>query len=266
MSISRYLGVAVLACVIAAPQVEADTATLSPEADNWLSSCSAGCTVNNGAMDQLRVRASWWGPPGGKEPKNFRSVLNFDLSGLPGDSSLITSATLGLYYFSYGGAQGHTDPAGRTCNVHRLTNSWTETGSTWQARDGYDQPTPVYWDACNAGSPSYQPGGGDFVPTAAASAVVPAGTADWMTWDVTCLVKDWVDGTANHGLIIKDSDEIESDPGGGNISYLLMFHSSEFSNTAFRPYLEVNYVPEPSALLLFGTGFAGLVRSWRRKT
>jgi hypothetical protein len=255
-------------CVVWAftTSVSAATIRIEPSADNWISSCSSGCTTNNGGMDQLRVRTSWWGPQGSKEPKNFRSMLDFDLADLPGDSGLITDATLGLYYFNYGAAQGHTDPAGRTYDVHQVTNSWAEMKSTWQARDDYDQPSPVYWDGYNAGVPSYQPGGGDFAPIAHASAIVPSSTGNWMTWNVTQLVKDWVDGSADHGLIIKDSDEIESDPGGGNISYMAQFRSVEFSDPALWPYLEVTYIPEPGALLLLGTGFACLVGCRREKS
>jgi len=44
---------------------------------------------------------------------------------------------------------------------------------------------------------------------------------------------------ANHGLIIMDANEVESDPGGGTFSYLARFRSREYSNSAFWPHLEV---------------------------
>jgi len=241
----------------------AATVTLNPVSDNWISSCSSGCTVNNGDMAELRVRTSWWGPSGSQEPKNFRSLLSFDLSSLPEDANLITSATLGLYYFNYSGSSGHSDPVGRTIDVHALTRSWTELGSTWQARDDYDQPAPLYWDSYLGGVPAYNPGGGDPNAAIETSAVVPA-VFGWMTWDVTDLVSDWVDGLDNLGLILKDSDEIESSP-GGKISYMTRFRSAEFSDTpSLRPYLEVGYVPEPTTAALVGIGLLAIGRLRRR--
>ena len=241
---------------VASP-VWGDTVTLEPLADNWISSCSTGCSVNNGTMDELRVRSSWWGSPGNREPKNFRPLLAFDVASLPVDEDLITQATLGLYYFT----KPHDDPVGRTYEVHRLTNAWEETDSTWQARDDYNTPDPDYWDTYSAGTPSYQPGGGDFVATPYASATVPGSTGQWMTWDITLLIQEWVAGTYdNLGLLLKDSTEFESDPGGGTVSYLACFRSHEHTNAALRPHLEVTYIPEPSSLGLMGLGLVVLLR------
>ncbi|MBN1342948.1 MAG: DNRLRE domain-containing protein [Phycisphaerae bacterium] len=232
---------------------KAAVVTLDCVSDNWISSCSSGCTANNGHMAELRVRTSWWGTSGSEEPKNFRSLLSFDLSSLPQDANLITSATLGLYYF----ATAHGDPAGRTYDVHGVSGSWTEMGSTWQARDDFDQPSPVYWDSHLAGAPAYQPGGGDFDQAAKASVVVPA-EFGWMTWDVTDLLAERVGGLESFGLILEDSDEIESNP-GGKVSYMAFFHSAEFAeDPGLRPYLEVTYVPEPGTLALAGMGLLAL--------
>lgn len=228
-----------LAAASAAPARGA-TVKLEPLADNWISSCSGGCTVNNGAMNELRVRTSWWGTT--PEPKNFRPLLQFDLASLPADEDRITQAALHLYYWN----KPHNDPAGRTYNVHRLTNSWDEMNSTWQARDDYNELHPVYWQSYVDGMPAYQPGGGDFAPTVYASAVVPGSVNQWMTWDVTDLVKEWVAGTDdNLGLLIKDAVEIESDPGGGTVSYLAHFRSREYADGALRPYLKVTYEIPP---------------------
>ena len=153
--------------------VEAELITLTPQADNWVSSCTSGCTVNNGDMNEVRVRTSWWGSAGNREPKNFRIILEFDLGALPADADLITGATLGLYYFN----RPHDDPVGRSCEVRRVINSWDETNSTWQARDDYNEPSPLYWDGCNAGTPAYQPGGGDVAATVYSTALVPVNTA-----------------------------------------------------------------------------------------
>lgn len=244
LSLSACLAMSSLGCLAAAAPTRADTVKLEPLADNWISSCSTGCTVNNGGMGELRVRASWWGSPGNFEPKNFRSLLTFDLGSLPADENLITHATMGLYYFEAAGPP-HSDPVGRTYDVRRLTNVWDEMNSTWQARDDYNEPNPVYWDSYDSGEPEYQPGGGDFASTVYASAVVPASAGQWVTWDVTALVKEGLGGTDNFGFLIKDAAEYESDPGGGEISYIAKFRSGEFADNAFRPYLEVTFEDNP---------------------
>lgn len=255
------LVVAAICCAVAEP-AKAGPIRLVPTGDNWISSCSTGCTVNGGADAEIRVRTSWWGGQT-KEPKNFRSVLQFDLASLPpaiqADPGLITSATLGLYYFSV----PHDDPAGRTYIVQRVTNSWDEMNSSWQARDDYQEANPVYWDTFNDGAPAYQPGGSDFASTLYATAVVPHSTDTWMTWDVTGLVREWVAGTqANLGLIVKDSSEIEGNPGAGNVSYHARFRSRDYQDTGVRPYLEV--VPEPATIALIGLGTVAVAVSRRR--
>ena len=47
---------ALLCCLAVASAAQAATVQLEPLADNWISSCSTGCTVNYGDMDELRVR------------------------------------------------------------------------------------------------------------------------------------------------------------------------------------------------------------------
>ncbi len=227
-----------LCFLTAASTAQAATVQLEPLADNWISSCSSNCTTNYGDTTELRVRTSWWGPLGSREPKNFRSLLQFDLSSVPAPADRITDATLRLYYYEW----RHADPVGRVYEVHRLTNTWDETHSTWQARDDHNTPDPVYWDSYDSGVPPYQPGGGDFAVTVDASAVVPAGAGQWMSWDVTDLVKEWVGGTCdNVGLTVKDGVEIAVDPGGGTISHIAKFRSREYADGLVRPYLEVTY-------------------------
>ncbi len=228
--------IGLLAGLLSASVTQAETAQFEPVADNWISSCSTGCTANNGGMEELRVRSAWWGPQSSREPKNFRSVLAFDVSSFALPAGNISQATLNLYYYGY----SQTDPAGRTYEVRRLTNSWDELYSTWQACDNFDTPDPLYWDSYDAGLPGYQPGGGDFDGTVYASEIVPATAGQWMSWDITTLVREWVEGSCdNLGVILQDGAEIESDPGGGTVSRLAKFRSREFGDSAFHPYLEI---------------------------
>ncbi|MBN2561663.1 MAG: DNRLRE domain-containing protein [Phycisphaerae bacterium] len=207
--------------------------TFNPDADNWISSCSSGCTGNNGDDTDVWIRAaSLWG-----DVKNFRGLLQFGLSEFPFDGRHICHATLGLYFYDY-----HWDsPEGRDYTVHRVTSSWEEMESTWRARDDYSTGNPLYWDSYLAGVPSYQPGGGDFQPDESASAVVPA-PENWMTWDVTELVREWVDeACANEGLLVKDANEFEEYPGTDIAWGPAHFRSSNYPDDAFWPYLEVTF-------------------------
>ena len=227
------LGALVFSTLLASVGWADNPVILTPAADNWISSCSTGCVANNGGTVEVRVRSSWWGSPA--EPKNFRSLLLFDLSSLPTQPACIIDARLGLYCWD----RPHTDPVGRTYEIRRLVNGWDEMESTWQARDDFESDQ-LWWDSYLAGEPAYKPGGADFAANVYASAQVPANLNEWMVWDVAPLIQDWVSGTyINDGLIVLDSDEIESDPGGGTISYLARFRSREYSNPDFWPYLEV---------------------------
>ncbi len=233
--------------------------TFTASADNWINSCSNGSNFNNGANEELRVRSAWWGPGSG-EAKNFRSILQFDLAGIC-DCENIIGATLNMYYYD----TKMSDPEGRTYDVHAVTNSWTESGSTWKMRDGVNSPgSEVYWDAYNNGIPTYQPGGSDYDSSVAASAIVPVGFG-WMSWDVTDLVKGWACGTIeNNGLIVKDSAEFVSNP-GSKTSLDAWFYSADYSDPAFRPYIDVQCVPEPSSLAALAAGIPFTLAFARRK-
>jgi len=227
-------GLVTIAALFSTSRLEAVTVTFDPVADNWINSCASSAEANYGDDLELRVRtASLWG-----DIKNFRSLLRFDLSESQVEGSWVTNATLGLYYYTY----HYGDPAGRIYAVHRVTSSWEEMGSTWYARSGQGTPDPVYWDSYWAGAPPYRPGGGDFDTNGYAFAEVPAAPGEWITWDVTELVRDWLDEShPNDGLLIKDTDEFEEDP-GADVSYgPAQFSSIDYWNEAEWPYIEVTY-------------------------
>jgi len=105
-------------------------------------------------------------------------IVRFDLTDIPPNATVV-SAVFGIYEESIrNNAQIIT--------LYRLTESWTRLGSGWNKRDGTHN-----WTA---------PGGtcdntrlGSFHPT----------SAGFKTFDVTCVVQDWVNGTyANNGFIL----------------------------------------------------------------
>jgi len=150
----------------------------------------------------------------------LRTLVQFDLSSISG--STVSSAILKLYYF----LSGET-PAGRWLIAYRVTHSWTETGPgvTWNKYDGTNP-----WATA----------GGDYTTTGYVIAVVPSSAGVWMTWDVTDIVKAWVeDGQPNYGFLIKDSTETGPPYG------LCWFRSRDWFEAALRPKLEVTYTPPP---------------------
>jgi len=102
-------------------------------------------------------------------------LIRFDLSGIT-SGSVVTSATLNLYYYDYPNA----NPSGRNLTIYRVTSDWDEDIVTWNTRPTYS--TEVI-----------------------SSAIVPGSTDSWMSFDLTSSVQDFVNGIyTNYGWQIMD--------------------------------------------------------------
>lgn len=162
------------------------------------------------------------------------ALVKFDLATVALTAAEVTKATLGLYVRD-GGSVGFpfanaSDATPVEAVVSPLNAPWSEMLVTWAAEPG-------------AGSP-------------AASTVVD-GIDRWVLFDVTALVKHWLDGTTpNEGFLISQAAEVLL--GGQRVS--MVFDSSSGLN---RPYLEI--VPEPASMGLWGLGVATLARRRRRR-
>jgi hypothetical protein len=136
-----------------------------------------------------------------------RGHVSFDVSPFVNAGLQPTRATFYWYQASAQGA-GCLDVA-----LHRLVAPWSEGAVTWQTQPAHD---PVETTRLCVGN-SFALG--------------------WKEFDVTPLVRAWLDGSApNHGFVIRDPMEITagaSRPGLG--------HSREFGNPALRPYLEIDF-------------------------
>ncbi len=96
------------------------------------------------------------------------------------------------------------------------TRVYPAVGASWNYEDG---ATP--WSVP----------GSDFGSTEA----IAAGTAGWMSWNITSLVQDWISGAyLNDGLILMESSEVAGT--------LHSFVSSDSPLAALRPELSVTYV------------------------
>ncbi|HVF20811.1 MAG TPA: DNRLRE domain-containing protein [Mycobacteriales bacterium] len=109
----------------------------------------------------------------------WRAAVKFDLADLPGSANL-ASADLQLF-FNDSCILGQCSVA-HTVTAHRVTGSWAQ------------------------GSPS---SAFTYEPTALASVSSPTATEfEWLTWNVTQTVKDWVDGVSpNEGVLLRKTDE-----------------------------------------------------------
>jgi YD repeat-containing protein len=113
---------------------------------------------------------------------DHHSLVKWDVSAIPKDA-LILTGDAGLYQ------SGGTAPVAKQISIHRLTRDWTN-GASWNTYDGtHAWTTP----------------GGDYDPSPAASATVPANDNGWTDWYATALVQRWVDGSlANYGILVRD--------------------------------------------------------------
>ena len=130
------------------------------------------------------------------------SLLKFDLSSIPVGAT-ITSATLKLYYFHYNDAS----PTGHSLNFYRITSNWNEEAVTYNTRPSYN-------------------------PAIISSTTVPS-SYGWMNWDFTTSARDIISGSVtNYGWQLMDL-------AGSNP--MIYFHSKEYSDLTYYPYLEVQY-------------------------
>jgi len=176
---------------------------------------------------------------------NSRPLVKFDVSSIAANS--VASATLTLYSINF-----ETPPDPRPFNpsniamtVHRVIAPWTEGQVTWN-----NSSTGVLWATA----------GGDFVSSVAGTSTAnPGFSRTPVTWDVTDLVKDWVNGVhLNHGLLIKSE--------AGNNMFFNSLENGQANPTLLYPTLTITAVPEPSSSMILGVlGASGVLGTGIRR-
>ncbi len=210
---SALLGLVALLglALLVSPAEGATSVTLQPSsADSYIDEGTP--TINNGSGNTVRVRS--------KTGSRQRTVVEFNLSSIPSDAAIKTG-TLSLFMNQAPGSS-------RTLGAHRITGSvlWSETGVTWNSRDGSTNWTSV---------------GGDFN---AATSTTTTGTSSsvWLNWDIKADVQAWVDGSAtNNGTLLKDANESSTDEQE-------RFASKEDGTAANQPKLAVSYLRKVTGL------------------
>ncbi len=186
--------------------------SLAPAADSTLKQADA--TANFGG-ERLEVTSQSGG-------QNTRVILRFGLTGSIPAGSAVKTSILMLVLEANEGSRNHA--------AQRITGDpqWTESGVTWNRRDG---------------STNWTTAGGDFFGSAADT--ITTGTTNGVTlsWNirtdggVTNIPQGWLDGTvANRGLIIKDTVESSS------TRRRTRYFSKETGSGSQQPRLEVHYL------------------------
>ncbi len=155
-----------------------------------------------------------WHPTGGGK----RTYLKFDLSGI--DPKSVGKATLKLFHYHTGGNNS------LSLGVHQVTGTWQEGSGTYHP-DQTEKPAAsgeISW----VDQPAF-----DLSPVA--SFKPGAGIGKYIEVDITPLVKAWVSGTSNNGLVIAP---IGSRRGTPESSY--GFYSREHQDKSERPVLALS--------------------------
>jgi hypothetical protein len=209
---------------------------------------------NSGAQSLMNADLKWGGSFEGR-----RSIIHFDISGIA-DGQQIDSAILTLTGFSGDNA------ADKAFKIYSLTTDWSEGSKTAGATLAPGEVGSTRTYAKNElGSPAglWDSPMGDYDLS---SVVNYTATGNILNVDITSIAESWYLGP-NYGLIVI------ADQAGSPAAWLNTrqnFYSSE-AGSGLAPALNVAYsvttVPEPSAMLLYGTGMIVLagIRRFRRK-
>lgn len=180
-------------------------------------------------------------PGGPLRQHGTRTLIAFDLTGTGIMASAVGKATLRLFALPALGAFESPDEANPvTTDLRRVTEAWGEQTATWDNRPAV------------AGSPS--------------ATVVQGGVNQFVSFDVTTLVRGWLDDPAgNFGVQLSQRDVVERlVPGARDRYFASLYASSAFADEALRPALLIE-VPAPASLALLGAGVLMLgAAAWRR--
>jgi hypothetical protein len=162
------------------------------------------------------------------------SLLQFDLSTVGLTAAQVTSATFNIFVGSTSAAGfGLSPDAGHPIQIDLLpiTGSWTESGANW---------------------------GNAPITGAQVSSVTISGINQYVSFDVTSLVKQWLNGSlANNGLLLRQDAVVGTNPN----FYVAVFDSSAGNNP---PSLSV--VPEPTSIVLALGALPAVAWAVRRRT
>ncbi len=184
------------------------TITLQPNATDGKDAFLAGgnqSNMNYGYHEE--VTAAYWTVNGQWIP--VRSLLEFDLSQIPTNAT-ITNAKLSLWCATATTSQTQLHSGDNESTISRVTSAWNENTVTWNNQPSVTTQNQV------------------ILPTSTSN------TQDYLNIDVTDLFQDIVSSGNNNGLMLQLTAEYDYQS--------MVLASSDYSNAAKRPKLEITYV------------------------
>ncbi|MBW2622023.1 MAG: DNRLRE domain-containing protein [Deltaproteobacteria bacterium] len=234
MKLRLLLLASMLISILLTSTIYADTLTLQPGSSDgydsfigWSGSTPSTTGIHGSDPYILVENRSW--------AKNYaQGLLRFDMPEIL-EGATITDATLGLYLFNTYKEYSNTE-----ININRVTSSWDESTVQWPDTPSYDS-TPLL----------------SFTPLDRVGSSIAMGDTPpyWVELDITDVFTKWLNNEwDNYGMLLEVA-------GTGTTA---LFYSSDTSNAAFRPKVEIDYstvtaTPIPGAIYLLGSGLFGLI-------
>ena len=153
-----------------------------------------------------------WNPTGGEK----RTYLKFDLSGI--DPKNVGKAIMKLFHYHTGGNNS------LSVGIHAVTGTWQEGGGTYHS--GKVEKTAAPGEISWVAQPS-------FSPYQSANFKPGPGTNKYIEVDITQLVKQWLSGVPNNGLVLKATGNLS----GRTPASVYCFYSREHKDKSKRPVL-----------------------------
>ena len=214
------------------------TVTLYPVAQSY--SWQIVPLANNGGSDNFEI-TSW------QNGHNMRGWIEFNLSSVPQRAWIMSAILiLRLWQKTTNGSQ-LGDPTGRLYGVYALTQPWQDEGINW-----VNQPP---WTDYHSATSAVPPGQGGW-----------NGPLIWMNWDLTDMVKDWLSGVPNDGVVVKDTQE------NASLLYSTQFFTiHQTPNQTYYPRLIITYIDPEEVfvaiiIIILETALIIVIRLRERKT
>jgi len=153
------------------------------------------------------------GHENGSALHDHRALLWFDVANAVPAGADVLSATL------WARASAKSGTSTSPIEAHRVLQDWSN-AVTWSKFD-----STTNWTTA----------GGDFAATAEDTSAAPV-VGDWSGWNLTDLVRQWLDGTdPDYGVLLKDT--------GSSTVNATRFDSNEVVGGTTRPGIEIYYFP-----------------------